>query len=140
MLGEPACHRRADANPPSLQDMYATTRRVATPGRYPQRRLRRAVPRLRADSPPDRHMRQLQLTIRCLSATEARSARTPGVPPQRTGNDLTPHYASSNERRSSSYACVLGLRNEKVRGRIPLAVLNHVRESGPSVARQWSTE
>ena len=45
---------------------------------------------------------------------EAVGPRTPGVPPMRTDTQWTPRHAPTSKRRSSSYACVLGLRNEKV--------------------------
>jgi hypothetical protein len=40
--------------------------------------------------------------------------RTPGVPPTRTDTDHASRHAATSKRRSSSYASMLGLRNEKV--------------------------
>ena len=51
-----------------------------------------------------------------VNGMEAVVPRTPGVPPARTDTHWTSLHAPTRKRRSSSFACVSGLRNEKVRG------------------------
>jgi hypothetical protein len=58
---------------------------------------------------------------------EAVVPRTPGVPPTRTDTDSAPRHAPTSKRRSSLFARVSGLRNEKVRGSSPLSSTTYKR-------------
>ena len=60
-----------------------------------------------------------------VNGMEAVVPRTPGVPPTRTDTHRTPRYAPKSARRSTSFACVSGLRNEKVRGSSSLSSTQH---------------
>jgi hypothetical protein len=59
------------------------------------------------------------------------------VPPACTRTDWRQRYAPCSGRRRSSFACVSGLRNEKVRGSSPLSS-THLESRSDLLASRWS--